>query len=270
MAAAASALEQLERIIVIPRLVFALLLLLCGAAQAARPDPGAFAWQPHPGAPVPLDGHFTDSMGQKVTLRDLTGMPIVLALGYFQCPTLCGPVRSDVIAALEASRMVGGRDYRLLVMSIDGTETVKNAAAAKAADLAPSGGSGAGWHYLAGDAGPVAAAVGFPYRWDADLKQFAHPAGVVVLTPTGTVSTYLEGVGYTAAALKHAVDVAETGQVAATPSAILLLCFHFDAATGRYTLEIYKVLRLMAAATVVLVVGLMALLHFKRRNQRVT
>ena len=137
-----------------------LLTLLPGIADAARPAPADFAWQPHPGGAVPLDVQFTDGDGQSVSLRSLSDLPIVLALGYFRCPTLCGPVRDDVIAALDESELVGGRDYRLVVLSIDPAETPTDAAAAKATDLnRPAhklpGADGRGWTYLAGDAAPV-------------------------------------------------------------------------------------------------------------------
>jgi protein SCO1/2 len=247
-----------------------LLIALCAPpAFAAPPTPQDFAWQPHPGGAVPLDMRFTDTGGQNISLQSLTGVPIVLALGYFHCPTLCGPVRDDVIAALAASGLTGGQDYRLVVLSIDPAETVKDAADAKAADLKQPGADGRGWYYLAGDAAPIAAAVGFPFRWDPSIMQFAHPAGVVVLTPAGRIASYLEGVGYSGAALRQAVTQAGEEQVAAAPSPILLLCFHYDAATGKYTLEIYKVLRVMAGMTLVGIGGLLLLLHRKRRSQRV-
>lgn len=250
-------------------LLLALLTLWPAVVLAARPAPADLAWQTHPGGAVPLDLRFTDADGGNVSLRSLTGIPVVLALGYFRCPTLCGPVRDDVIAALSASGLRGGRDYRLAVLSIDPAETAKDAAEARATDMKQANSDGQGWDYLTGDAAPIAAAVGFPYKWDPDILQFAHPAGVVVLTPTGRISAYLEGAGYSGAALRQAIEQAGAEQVAAEPSPILLLCFHYDAATGKYTLEIYKVLRVMAAMTLVGIAGLLALLHQKRRTQRV-
>lgn len=248
--------------------------LLAGVAQpmarafAARPVPADFAWVPHPGGEVPLDLPFMDAAGQRISLRGIGGVPVVLTLGYFSCPTLCGPVRDDLIAALAASGLEGGRDYRVAVLSIDDKETIEDARKAKLTDLQQPGDSGQGWYYLVGPAAPVAAAVGFRYRWDADLLQFGHPAGVVVLTPTGRIASYLEGVGYTGAAMRQAIEDASAEQVAALPSPILLLCFHYDASTGKYTLEIYKVLRIMAAMTLVGIAGLLLVLR-RRQRQRV-
>ena len=179
-------------------------------------------------------------------------------------------MRGDLVSALGASRLVGGRDYRLVVLSIDPAETAKDAARAKAGDLAQSPGTdGRDWHYLAGDAASVARRVGFPYRYDEQLLQFAHPAGVVVLTADGSVSGHLEGVGYSGKTLRAAVEQAAAGYVADAPSPVLLLCFHYDAATGRYTLAIEKLLRLLAGAAILGIAGLLAMLHRRRRAQRV-
>ena len=252
-------------------LIRVLLTLMPMAALAGTPEPKALAWQPHPGGAVPLGQHFTDDMGRDVTLRDFSGTPMVLALGYFHCPSLCSVVRGDLVAALDGSRLAGGRDYRLAVLSIDPAETAKDAAKAKADDLARSSGAdGRGWHYLAGDAASVARSVGFPYSYDEQLQQFAHPAGLVVLTANGTVSSYLEGAGYTGDALRNAVERAAAGDIAAAPSPVLLLCFQYDAATGRYTLAVEKLLRLLAGATVLGIAGLLVLLRRRRRAQRVT
>ena len=253
----------------INRLLLILVMLISASTAIARPVPTDFAWQPHPGGDVPLDLPFVDVAGQRTSLRSLGGVPIILTLGYFTCPTLCGPVRDDLIAALAASGLEGGRDYRVAVLSIDDRETIADAVKAKLADLNQPGDTGQGWSYLVGPAAPIAAAIGFPYQWDADLQQFGHPAGVVVLTPTGKIASYLEGVGYTGAAMRDAIEQAGAEQVAALPSPILLLCFHYDASTGKYTLEIYKVLRIMAVMTLIGIAGLWTVLQRRHRSNSI-
>ncbi len=107
----------------------------------------------------------------------------------------------------------------------------------------------------------MAQAVGFRSRWDADLQQFLHPTGMVVLTPAGTVSSYALGVGYPAADLRGALLRARDGAVAAAASPVLLLCFHFDPTTGRYTLAVLKLLQLAAGLTVLTIGGVLLALH---------
>ena len=244
-------------------------LLLCASAQAAPEEAAAFAWQMHQGATIPLSAVLHDESGLKLPLSAaFAGRPVILDLGYFHCPTLCGIVRADLLAALTASGLVGGVNYQLISLSIDPAETADDAAAAKAADLAQAPSTtGAGWHYVIGTAADVAAiaqAVGFRFRYDPVFKQYLHPTGIVVLTKDGVISSYVQGVGYSGGDLRAAVLRAGTGGIAQASLPILLLCFHFDSTTGRYTLAIEKVLRLAGALTVLTVGGLLFLLHRKK------
>lgn len=218
-----------------------------------------YAWDPKPGAFVPLDIPLRDDRGDLVTLRAaFDGKPVVLDLGYHHCPTLCGPVRADLLHALRSSGLPEDA-YRLVSLSIDPAERPTDAAAARIAD-----GAAPGWFYLTGTApaiAGVAAAVGFRSRWDDGLQQFLHPAGIVLLTPSGRVSDTLLGVGYTGEAIRTGLLRAAGGGIAAPPSPIVLLCFHFDEATGRYSLAIEKVLRLMAVLTVLTIGGTLWVMH---------
>ncbi|MBE7200308.1 MAG: SCO family protein, partial [Parafilimonas terrae] len=106
----------------------------------------------------------------------------------------------------------------------------------------------------------------FKSRYDVQLKQFLHPAGIVALTAEGLVSRYVLGVGYRAGDVRAAIATASTGGIAKAALPILLLCFHYDEATGRYSLAIMKVLRLAGALTI-LVMGTVLIMAF-RRNRR--
>ena len=242
----------------------ALLLLATLPCRAAAPDVSGIAFVQHPGAAVPLDGGFLDHAGAPVTLRHLLGgKPAVLLLGYFHCPSLCGVVRDDALNALAHTGLDTPGEYSVLDLSIDPREGPADAAAARTDALARYAVPGAnkGWHFLTGDASAVADAVGFRSRWDAGLQQFLHPTGMVVLTPAGTVSSYALGVGYPAADLRGALLRARNGAVAAAASPVLLLCFHFDPTTGRYTLEILKLLQLAGGLTVATILGMLWVLH---------
>ncbi|WP_428486433.1 SCO family protein [Rhodopila sp.] len=249
--------------------VTAVALLLPAAGHAAPDNPLDYAWKMNRGAQVPLGVTLHDEAGRDTTLgATFAGKPVILDIGYFHCPTLCGVVRADLLAALGTSGLREGRDYSLVSVSIDPKETSKDAADAKAADLAQAPfASGADWHYLTGPAAAVAAvkaAVGFRDRYDERFRQFLHPAGLVVLTKAGIVSGYLQGVGYSGGELRAAVLRAGQGGIAQAALPILLLCFHFDSSTGRYTLAIVKLLRLAGGLTVLTIVGLLVVLHRNR------
>ncbi len=249
-----------------------LLLLSTLPCRAAPPDTSGIEWMQHPGAAVPLDTPFTDSDGRVSSLRTLmAGRPAVLLLGYFHCPSLCGIVRDDAFNALAQVGLDTPGEYGVLDISIDPSERPADAAAARKDDLErfPVPGADRGWHFLTGTAPAVAAvadAVGFRSRWDAQLQQFLHPAGMVVLTPGGAVASYALGVGFPAADLRGALLRARDGAVSAAASPVLLLCFHYDSTTGRYTLEVVKLLRLFAGLTVAAILALLVLLHRQRRR----
>ena len=251
--------------------VLALLLaMLLPAIALAAPAVDGFAWQQHAGAQVPTGIVLHDEAGAAVTLgAALDGRPAVLDLGYFHCPSLCGVTRGDLLAALQAGGLSPGQDVTVMAVSIDPAETAADAAGARRADLAwlPQGWAG-GVHYLTGSAAEIdalARAVGFHAAWDARFKQFMHPAGVVVLTQAGVISSYLLGVGYRPGDMRAAVLRAGDGGIAQAALPILLLCFHFDSTTGRYTLAVVKLLRLLGGLTVLVVLGLMFAL---RRGER--
>lgn len=255
-------------------LLFALLLLAAPPRTlAAAPDLSGIAYRERPGAYLPLDASFRDEVGRAVRLGDLLGAgPAILALMYFHCANLCGVVQDDLFHALALSGLEPVADYRLLAVSIDPTETSADAAHAKAADLArhPAPDAARGWHFLTGDAaaiGALADAVGFQARFDSALKQFIHPTGIVFVTAAGRVSGYLLGVGYQPGDVAAGVLRARSGGIARAALPILLLCFHFDAATGRYTLAIMRILRLGAALFALTLGGLLAAsLGFGRRR----
>ena len=254
------------------------LLALAGSARADAPADYAFAQDP--GARVPAGAALTASDGRAIRFGDLLGRrPVILALGYFHCPMLCSVVRDDMFEALSRSGMRAGADYDVAIVSIDPAETRADAARSEAEDAERYGAPGAapgttpeGWHFLVGEETEVAslaAAVGFRSRYDVHLKQFLHPAGLVVLTPEGRVSGYVLGAGYRPGDLRSAVALASGGGIARAALPLLLLCFHFDAETGRYSLEVIKVLRLAGIVTILAIGGTVILaMRADRRRTR--
>lgn len=248
-----------------------ILLLSAMLLMGAGPDPDQFSWQQHPGAEMPMQTAVLDESGRTLWLADFAGhVPMILDFGYFNCPTLCGTVRDDLLNALTQSGLTAGRDYTVLAVSIDPAETPRDAADARARDRAQFSLAGnAAFHYLTASAPAIAAlqnAAGFRDRYDARFKQFMHPSGLVILTDRGRISAYLLGVGYQPGDLRAAILRAGGGGIAAAALPILLLCFHFDPSTGRYTLAIMKVLRLMALLTIAMIVALMLLLNRRPRG----
>jgi len=212
---------------------------------------------PHPGARLPLDAVFRDEAGEAAPLaRWLEGRPVVLSLVYFGCPMLCGEVLHALTTSLRPLSLEPGKDFTAVTVSFDPHDGPEAARAKKATVVAQYGRPGAerGWHFLTGDAEAIRRltdAVGFRYTWDAAGGQFAHVAVVAVLTPDGRIARYFPGIEYPARDLRLALVEASEGRIGTVVDRLLLFCYRYDAASGRYTAMIARVVQVSAALTAV-------------------
>lgn len=225
------------------------------------------------GAQLPLDVELRDESGRAVQLGDLFGeRPVVLAFVYFRCPILCPLVERGAARAARPLDLEPGRDYDFVFVSFDPDDTPERAAERKADTLEAYGnrGSGAGWHFLTGDAEPVRRltdAAGFRWTTDPATGEFAHAAGLVVLTPDGKVSRYLYGAEYSSRDLQLALVESSHGTIGGPVEKLLLYCFHYDAGLGKYTAVSMLWLRIVAVATL-LALGLYFLVAVRRGRRR--
>ena len=192
------------------------------------------------GERVPMDLAFTAQDGRAVRLRDLLGQrPAVLSLVYFDCPMLCGLVLTGAARGMRETGLELGRDFDALTVSFDPKDTTKVAAERQRGYLQAFGKpeAKAAWTFLTGADPEIKAlteAVGFKYAYDPQTKQFAHAAGLVVLTPDGRVSRYLYGIEFPARDLRLALVEAGEGRVGTSFDRLLLTCFRYDPASRRY------------------------------------
>ncbi len=245
------------------------------ALGAAAPDLSGLDYAQHIGRAMPMAAPLRDSGGNDTMLGQVAlGRPMVVDFGYFHCPTLCSVTRDDLLGALTQSGLRAGQDYVLAAISIDPAERPPDAAAALRDDLArfPQANAAKAWHFLTGPAASLTAlqqAAGFHARWDAGLKQFLHPEGLLFVTPQGRISGYQFGYTDTATALRRGIGLAAAGVLAPQANPVLLLCFHFDPLTGQYSFAIMKVLRLMAGITVLALGALLASgIRWRKRRER--
>jgi protein SCO1 len=252
--------------------VFLVLVLLARTAAAASPV-ASVGLDEHVGARIPASLAFSDSTGRPVTLaRYLDGKrPVVLVMAYARCTMLCSVVLRGVADAVRAGPMSVGRDYVAVVVSLDPKETIDEAARRQNRLLENAGVSGnrEAWPYLVGDQSSIRAlanVLGFHYAWDAQTKQFAHPAVVFVLTPDGRIAEYVRGVTFDG--LSDAIERARAGQITSSKARDLLACFHFDPALRRYGARIAWLYRLGAGMVLLMLAGLVVgLITWERRRQ---
>jgi protein SCO1/2 len=224
------------------------------------------------GQKVPADLLFRDETGRQVRIGDYFGKrPVLLSLVYFRCPMLCPLTLNGLTRSLKGMSFDAGREFEVVVVSIDPRETPAMAAAAKRQALAgynrPD--TAAGWHFLTGGAEPIrrlTATVGFRYFYDQRVQQFAHAAGIVLLTPAGAASRYLYGIEFPPRNVRLGLVEAASNRIGSPVDQVLLYCFHYDPVQGKYSAVTLNIVRLSALLTVA-GLGLMIVL-LKRREYR--
>lgn len=216
-------------------------------ANISADDAASLAFQPHPGARLPLATKLVDESGRNVALSDyFAKSPVVLVLEYLRCTSLCGVVLGRIVDALSVIPLEAGRDYQIVALSIDPRDQPADAAAARAKYVALLGrGSGAGGvHFLTGSSAAVqliADSVGFRYRYDALLDAYIHPAGFVIVAPDGVISRYVEGVSISSAELVNAIADAEQDKAQDLVTRVLLFCHVQGVPLGRFTVPVLTV-----------------------------
>ena len=243
----------------------ALLILAAGLAVSARAE------QPLPpqlegvgvteqlGHKVDLNLTFVDESARVVKLGDFfhSGRPVILDLVYYSCPMLCTLVLNGQAAAVGKLPWTPGQEYEIVTISIDPTETPELARQKKAAYVEQLGRGGAGWHFLTdldGHVKQLAQQVGWHYKYDDKIRQYAHQAAIMILAPDGEVSRYLYGIEFEPRDLRLSLTEASKGKFTLSLDRLLLFCYHYDPEARSYVLFATNLMRWAG----VLIVSVMA------------
>lgn len=223
---------------------------------------------------VPLDLTFRDETGKTVQLKQYFGKkPVLLTLVYYECPSLCGLVLQGLLKSLRVLNYTPGDQFEIVTVSISPWETPELAAAKKEAFLKEYGrlDAAAGWHWLTGDEKNIRAladAVGFRYVYDPKTKQFAHAAGIMLLTPTGKISRYFYGIEYSPRDLRMGIMDASQGKVGSLVEKVILFCYQYDPTTGKYGLVVVRLIQLGGLLTLAILGGFMGIMFYRERRAR--
>ncbi len=227
------------------------------------------------GETLPLDLPFRDETGKPVLLGDYFGTrPVLLTFVYYRCPVLCPQIIIGTAAAMKGVPYVPGTEFEVVFVSFDPEDTPETAAERKSSAVERYGRpeSAAGWHFLTGDADAIArltAAAGFRYAWDPTIRQFAHASGVMIATPDGRLARYLYGVEYAPKDLKLALFEAAEGRIGGLSEKLMLLCFNYDAALGKYTTVSLLAVKVAGAVTLAaLIFSMFWMSRSERRLER--
>src|SRR5258708_22062058 len=205
---------------------------------------------------VPLDLQFRDETGRELPLSSyFASRPVILALVYYQCPMLCTQILNGLVISLRGMSLESGRDFEVVSVSIDPTETPELAARKKAEYVRRYAKSPLGWHFLTGAEPQIkelARAGGFRYAYDPKSKQFAHASAIMVLTPTGKLSRYFYGIEYPPRDLRLGLVEASENKIGTPVDQLLLYCYHYDPGTGKYSAIVMNIVRLAGALTLLI------------------
>jgi protein SCO1/2 len=261
--------------------ISALFVLLLGSslplfavAQAPTPDPKSGAgFDQKLNDTIPLDLNFKDEAGKEVRLTDyFDGKPVVLQLAYYSCPMLCSVVSTALAKIVPMTGLDLESDYEIITVSIDPRDKPQIASEKKVAVLKDYGieNQSDHWHFLTGEQAEItelARSVGFRYYFDAEQDQYVHPAGLMILTPSGRISRYIYGIEFPPKDLRLGLVEASSNHVGTPVDQFLLLCYGYDPVTGRYSFLITKVIK-YAAVGFASLMGLALLLLVRNDRSR--
>jgi protein SCO1/2 len=225
---------------------------------------------------LPLDLILKNENGESVKLGDYFGKkPVVLALVYYQCPMLCNQMLNGMVTAFRVMSFAPGKEFEVVTISFDPRETPALAAAKKKTyvDYLPDekrASAAAGWHFLIADEASIAritSAVGFRYHWDEATSQFAHASAIYVATPQGKLARYFYGIEYAPRDLRLGLIEAAENKIGSPVDQLLLYCFHYDPATGKYGARVMNMMRVGGVITLIALAGLLLALRRRSRAQ---
>ena len=275
-------------------------LLMCGVAHSqpgtpgpssplygARPDVGTSSSGLPPALKdvrieqklnqqLPLDLTFRDESGQAVKLGQYFGKrPVVLSLVYYDCPMLCTQVLNGMLESIRVLPFELGKDYEVVTISFDPRETPELARSKKKIYVGylpqkMQSSANAGWHFLTGDPESIKQitdAVGFRYHYDEPTKQFAHASGIMIATPQGKLSRYYYGISYSARDMRLGLIESSENKIGTAADELLLYCYHYDPAKGKYGAAVMNIVRAGGIATILIIVGMFFVLRRRSPDQ---
>lgn len=210
--------------------------------------------------PLPLNAEFRDEAGRTVHLGDYFGKrPAILALVYYKCSMLCPEELNGLVGALEMLKFTPGKDFDVIVVSFDPSDTPAEAASQKALYVKRYGrpDTANGWHFLTGQQSSITAltkAVGFGYVSvpgpDGKMNQFAHPSSIELITTEGMISQYYLGVEYSARDMRAGLVEASHGQIGTPVDLIYTYCYRYDPHMAKNSMIVVRIVQLGCMLTV--------------------
>ncbi len=213
------------------------------------------------GDTIPLDLLFQDESGQTIRLGAFfKDKPVILVPAYYECPMLCTQVLNGLLMGLRPLSLTAGVDFELVTFSIDPDEGAELAAAKKIVYNEGYGRNTDGWRFLTGDFQSIKTltdAIGYHFAHDPETDEYIHASGIMIVTPQGKLARYLFGVEFAPRDIKLGLLEASEEKIGTPIDTIFLYCFQYNPLTGKYSLAIYRLVRIAGGLTVL---GLIAMI----------
>jgi protein SCO1/2 len=225
---------------------------------------------------ISLSTSFTDQDGKQVALGQYFSgkKPVLMTMVYYGCPSLCNYHLNGLLEVFKKMNLRAGRDFEFVAVSMNHRETAEDALKKRSAYLNALGQpeAAAGWHFLVGSEGNVKALaneLGFKFKWNENLKQYAHPSVAYVLTPQGVISRYLYGIDFPPKTLHLSLVEASDGKIGSFVDQVALFCFQFDPNKAKYSVMSFKLMQLGALLTLILL-GIFFVPHWLKERRATT
>jgi len=254
------------------------------------------------GARVPLEAKFPphdrhlltpgqvlqpDAEPGKLGKAGANDLPTILTFNYSECPMLCNLQLNGLTAVLPqiAERKDGamfrlGEQFRIVTIDLEPNEDLAKLVAMRDKYIArlPEAQQKAarkGWTFLVaehpGDAAEirrVAETVGFSYTYVTERAEWAHPASLILLSTTGTVTRYVHGIEFEPDVMRESILKAGASEPASAVG-FMNRCYHYDPDANNHSRVGVMALRIGAAGFVVLLLSGLGVIHAIRKNRPV-
>jgi protein SCO1/2 len=247
--------------------VIALVVGVVPASAEISPNPPEVGIAEQPGAALPLDLEFVDEEGNLTPLRSVITGPVIVTFVYYRCPGICSPLLTEVTRVVRKMDLEPGRDYTILTVSFDHREKSELARDKRTGYLAavekPI--NPAGWRFFTGDSASIrslTSAAGFYFKRDGE--DWIHAGALIILSPEGKITRYINGVRYLPFDVKMALLEAANGTVSPTIATVLKFCYSYDPEGRTYALNVTRI----ALVGTLLLVGVFALVFIVRPRLR--
>lgn len=263
------------KLVIILLLVSVLMTVPAGAEESRPSVLNDVGIDQELGVQLDLNLQFRDEAGSPVQLSNyFHGKPVVLVPVYFTCSSLCPMTLNSLMEALRVIQFKAGKEYEVIAFSFDPKDGPAMASSAKGRYVRDYNrkGSAEGFHFLTGDQASIRALtdrIGFHYKWDDVSGQWAHATGIMVVTPEGKLSQYFYGLEYSARDLRLSMVQASQETIGSIVDRVLLYCYRYDPATGKYGLIVIRSVRIVGAATALALFGFMFVM-FRRESREGT